>query len=422
MFLIDKGTDIIIWGCGCRGRWFAEHYKQIYNICYYVDKKVAQNEEIWIENKYIVYNPAHLQKEDLNRCTVIIAVDKWEDVFLQLKYYSCIKIFENCFPWEYIEYQYLNPKILRFVHIESEKEKIIRKLAGNKKICVPFGFCHLQAYKRLLANSDKFSDKYILVDLPAINNRENELYDMLQEKAIYSTCDFFLLGVVPESLTFGLNKSLKDNLKEWIRSDCRVISITSAAFKGYFPQHTEQRNTSHDENGIPMNQYFVWGDKNINKLFKRGLSDDEISKKILDVDYYEPERFKRFFEHEFRLMEKAEEKCDVKIADYLRTIYDKKVCYYSWTHPIPVILTEISRRIALELGIDDDFTQYKDEDYLDMKINEEIIYPSVLKALGLYDEENLQRRVKPGCGNRLSTEEYISKYIKYVLKNKQEVQ
>jgi len=271
-------------------------------------------------------------------------------------------------------------------------------------------------------NSNKFSKKYIFVNLPAINSRGDELYDLLQEEAIYSICDIILLGVVPGNLRSELSTSLMENIKKWCTKDCRVISITSAAFKGYFPQHTENRNYECDENEIPIARYFAWGDKNINKLYKLGLSTEKIIHKIVDTSFYGIDWCRRYFENEFKILEKAEEKCDVKIADYLRNIYDKTIAYYSWTHPIPIVLIEIARRIALVLEIEEDFAGYKDEKFLEMKTNEEIVYPSVLKALGLYDEEHLKRRIMPGhmlfMNKRLSTEEYISKYIEYVLNNR----
>lgn len=414
MFLIEDGTDIIIWGCGYRGKWFAEKYKDRYNICYYVDNKVHQNEIVYTGDGHAVYNPVFLQKEDMDRYTIIIAIDKWEEVLLHLNVDS-IKIFENCIPWEYVEYKSFNPEILHFLSSKEEKERTIGKFAKGKKICVPFGLCHLQAYKRLLMKNDEFSEKYIFIDFLPLDR----IGDMLQEEAIYSTGDIFLLGIIPKNPRFKLDMLVTENIKKWSRSDCRIISITSATFKGYFPQHTEHRNYGCDQNGIPIVKYFVWGDKNINKMFKMGLSTGEIIRKILDTDYYEAERCRKYCENELSILEKAEEKCDVKIADYLRTIYDKTLAYYSWTHPIPIILIEIARRIALLLGIEDDFMRFKDEDFLQMNLNEEIVYPSVLKALGLQDEEYLYRKVRPGrmlfMGKRLSTEEYISKYIEYVL-------
>lgn len=418
MFLIEDGTDIIIWGCGYRGKWFAENYKDKYNICYFVDNKVHQNEIDYMRDGHAVYNPVFLQKEDMDRYTIIIAIDKWEEVILHLNINS-LKIFENCIPWEYVEYKSFNPGILHFISSKEEKERTIRKFAKGRKICVPFGFCHLLAYKRLLMMSDEFSKKYIFMDFPHLNSRDDMLYDLLQEETVYSTCDIFLLGVMPANLKFKLNMSVTENIKKWSKSDCRIISITSAAFKGYFPQHTDHRNNGCDENGIPILQYFTWGDKNINKMFKMGLSTGEIIRKILDKDYYEAEQCRKYFENELSILEKAEEKCDVKIADYLRTIYDKTLAYYSWTHPIPIMLIEIARRIALLLEIEDDFMRFKDEDFLLLQLHEEIVYPSVLKALGLRDEKYLYRKVTPGdmlfMGKKLSTEEYISKYVEYVL-------
>lgn len=419
MFFIEDGIDIIIWGCGYRGKWFTEKYKDRYNICYYVDNKVRQDEIVYMRDGHAVYNPVFLQKEDLDRYMIIIAIDKWEEVILHLNI-SSIKIFENCIPWECVEYKSFNPRLLHYLSSKEEKERAIRKFARGRRICVPFGFCHLLAYKRLLMKSDEFSEKYFFIDFLPLHSEDDMLYEMLQEEAIYNTCDIFLLGIIrPQNLRFQLHMSVTENIKKWARSDCRVISITSATFKGYFPQHTDHRNNGCDKNGIPIVQYFTWGDKNINKMFKMGLSTDEIIRKILDTDYYEAERCRKYFENEFSILEKSEEKCDVKIADYLRTIYDKTIAYYSWTHPTPIILIEIARRIALLLGIEDDFMRFKDEDFLQMNRNEEIVYPSVLKALGLQDEKYLYRKVRPGrmlfMGKRLSTEEYISKYIEYVL-------
>lgn len=421
MLLLNEGSDIIIWGCGYRSNWFTKKYKDRYNICYYVDQKVSENEEEEVcigSKRCMVYNPNYLQNENLDKLSIIIAIDKWKEMIplLNDKY---IKIFDNCFPWEYIEYQSFDPLILKYISSKKGKEKIIRKMVAGRKICLPIGFCHLQAYKQLLIANEKFQKKFIFVDLPAINDEKNEAYGMFQEEWIYKICDILLLGVMPQNLRLGMYGTIKKNIEKWTRSDCRVISITSAAFRGYFPQHAEQRNQGCDENGIPIVRYFAWGDKNINKMYKRGMSPIEITEKILDTEYYDTDMCRSFFENEFEILEEAEEECDVKIADYLRSIYDKSVVYYSWTHPASIVLIEIARRIALILGIEDDFMRFKDEKFLEMKVNEEIVYPSVLSALGLLNQENLNRKVLPGqmffAGERLSIEEYIDKYIQYVL-------
>ena len=76
--------------------------------------------------------------------------------------------------------------------------------------------------------------------------------------------------------------------------------ITSASFKGYFPQHAA---------GIrETNQYFAWGDKNINKMIKQGFSGEDIVDHILNSDIYSPEFVISYFDRAFKDIGKRGEK------------------------------------------------------------------------------------------------------------------
>lgn len=414
--------EIVIWGCGQRGKEFIEKYGDSVEIKYCIDSKVDlinQNENYFLG--YHVFNPQIL---DDRHDKIVITVDKWKIIAEELISRG-YKMFEDFFPYTYFikdnKIPALDMGFLEFINSDLEKERIINNFADGRLICVTYGLCHMRIYKKILLDNEEFTNKYMLLDLPPINGFDDKNYTSLKEEIVWRSCDILLCGILSKSLTIQGDFPSVSELQRLVKNKCRIINISGAAFKGFFPQHAENRTLKEDANGISIKKYFAWGDKNINKLYLSGKNVEEIKEIILSNDFYDRDKCIRFFQNELALLQKIEINCDVKIADYIEKIAQKQITHYSFTHPVPEVMLELAKRLLLVFGIDANLEKYKSENFLKMDANEEIIYPSVLKALGLYNKQNIERQVKPGhilfSGKKLSSEEYIKKYIEYVCKS-----
>jgi hypothetical protein len=422
MLLLNEKSRVVIWGCGHRGKEFIEKYRYVYDIEYCVDSKVEVDSKENTFYGYNIFNPKQLLKNN-KELTIIITMDKWQEIAHDLV--NCgYKMLRDFYPFTYIDMDndiaILDMEFLEYIDSDSEKVQLIRKLANGRKVCTTYGLCHMTIYKRILSEIDEFRKKYILLDLPAINAFGIKNYEALKEKAVWNVSDVLICGIMDKSINIKGDFPSVSELNNMVRTDCRIIRISGGAFKGFFPQHTENNNTKTDENGVSFRRYVAWGDKNINRLYAHGKSLQEIKEKILSDNFYEKEQFLKFFENEIKILGKVESNCDVKIADFIKEISKSKITHYSFTHPIPEVMLELTRRLLVSLEIDVNLDYLINEDFLKLDCNEEIVYPSVLKALGLDNEYNMKRKVKPGHilfdDGKLSSEEYIEKYIEYVCK------
>lgn len=421
MYFLEKGESIVIWGCGQQGKKFIEQYRDFYNIEFCVDSSINPQEEKRFEG-YKVLHPSVLKGV---KKKVIITVYEWESVVGQAMEEYDYKLFENIFPYTYITRDNmivsLDMGFLSLIKSEEQRMQLISDFSRGRRVCVTYGLCHMRVYKTILAENNEFKQRYMLLDIPPINAREDKNYYLLKEDIVWKVSDVLICGVLNKAINVQGNFPGVAEVMGKLKKDCKVVRVSSAAFKGYFPQQAENRSDRKDKNGIAVKKYFAWGDKNINRLYKQGKSAEEIKQIILSDNFYDEERCIKFFENELALLEKEEADCNVKIADYIRKNAKQKITHFSFTHPIPEIMLELARRLLRELGIESNcLDKYINQNFLWLDSNEEIIYPSVLKALDLKQEIYINRKVKPGQmlfhGEKLSNEEYVEKYIEYVCK------
>ena len=193
-------------------------------------------------------------------------------------------------------------------------------------------------------------------------------------------------------------------VKNMIRKDCKCVMVSNAAFKGYFPQHTE---------GIKETfQYICWGDKNINRLIRKGMNCSEIEEILLDEKYYTEETVHRFFERSLKKMQISEASCDIKIADAIEkySVLGGNRLMFSMTHPTPKIMKILMKRICNCINIDSNYlVSVPDSEIFMLNIHEEFIYPSVAKVLGL-EVRDEKCFVGDALVEPITFHEYISLY------------
>ncbi len=366
----------------------------------------------------MTFAPDILQKEHPK---IIIAIDNWSKV-AQILVRIGYKIFKDFLPYTYVEssISLLDMRFLSFLASEREKEWWIHKFANGRKICATYGLCHMNIYKRILSTIKAFNSKYIILDLPFINNITAENYYVLREDCVWKVSDLIVCGIFDRNVRQTMTGTCPElsEIQRLVKDSCRIVRITGAAFKGYFPQHSENRSTKIMQDGKSVQEYFGWGDKNINRMYAEGKSIDEIKQLVLSDSYYDEEKSKKYFENELNILKRTESNCDVKIADYIEILAQEEVTHYSFTHPIPKVMLELTKRLLDIIGIEDNIDAFREEAFLKLDANEEIVYPSILKAYNLKNSVNSERMVKPGQvlfdGRKLTVEEYVEKYIQYV--------
>lgn len=308
---------------------------------------------------------------------------------------------------------FINDKFLYFCLDYSESERGIKPvlhkcglnfmLKGRKLICF-YGECHIDVYTDLLLKSKSFRKKYLILGGKEIAYLANKHSHFIKRKEAWDKIDVIIYNPgIPDREGAP---PLCDVL-DWMPKEALRIEVTNAAFKGYMPQHTDR---------IFLNRgYFIWGDKNLNRLLKEGEIDRNSVQELAKEDFYSEEYVNSYFDKSIKRMKLYEKHCNVKIADYIEVHGREEVLYYSVTHPEFNIMLEITKRIAQMLGINREEILSSNKNasgVLELHSHGEVVYPSVYKGLQI-KEDPYERRIQPGNYKISYTfEEYISEYIR----------
>ncbi|WP_130836628.1 WcbI family polysaccharide biosynthesis putative acetyltransferase [Lachnoclostridium sp. Marseille-P6806] len=275
-------------------------------------------------------------------------------------------------------------------------------LRRGRKLVYFYGECHINIYREALGHNAEFRKRYLMVGARDTEYLAAKHGDRLLRRESWSKADVLIYNFgVPERPDVPALSSVL----EWIPETCFQISVTNAVFKGYMPQHTER---------VFANEgYFVWGDKNLNHILSSEEDPEEELSHLAGEDFYDPDYVDRYFSKSLRHLKLYEKGCDIGIADYIEEHGKERILYYSVTHPEQEIMLEISRRLALKLGIAPAGNGGPDAaDIMELHSHGEVVYPSVCKALGLPGECK-KRAINPGNYNALYTfSEYMREYVR----------
>lgn len=400
MQYIPEGTGVVLWGIGTIGKQVLEGVFGNYKICFAVDSKVNADTVDKIED-ITVYSPQELDEKSLEDRLLVISIYRWQEVAAELEKKGK-HIFRDYIPYTYLQYSAIDISFFQFCKSDDEKKKILKDLSGGKKLCGLYGFCHMNFYKPLLLRSEQFTGKYCLIDLPTANDTSPNR-DLLNMPWIYSILDTLILGFVYPGEHLGTPDW--KTVKSWVSSNCDVILVPNAAFKGYFPQNTT---------GITQTKKQIcWGDKNLNKMILEGKTADEMIRTVSSPDFYSAEEVNRFYENALNKLELGESECDVQIGDYIRKYGRQKRLMYSSTHPRECVMKELTIRIFARMGFDTEIIEAMPEnDLISFKTHGEFIYPSVYRALGIKErEENEKACVGDDINDEITFPEYVDLYM-----------
>lgn len=399
MYGLKKKEKVIIWGCGKTGDDFVAAHQDELEVEFYIDSKVPEG-EMMEHHGCAVYNPSKVK--DIKNRKVILAIRNWRE---------CITLMEECNKEIFDDYlihimyneQMIDVSFYDLVKDKNRMREYICASKGRKKVVFAYGMCHMWVYRDMLNACNDFKKKYIFVDLPLVYETKLPHYGTLGDEYVWSAVDVVLMN--PEKSYSGVDLMSFDRIKQWVPDNTQVIQITNAACRGYFLQHKMAKGNTYR---------FCWGDKNIDKLCQEGKNIDEIKAIILNENFYSKEKVLRWAHHAIELLRLQEEECDVKIADFVEEHFNNKLLYYSCTHPTTQVMYELAKRIAKLLGIKDLEIPMEDDLYYQLDGHEEIVYPSVVKHLGL-PESVMCRKYNPGDyygrQKKISIEQYITEYV-----------
>ncbi len=377
MQYIPNGTSIILWGTGCIGKQIIEGVYGNYNIVFAVDSKIKEGERGGGKIGDIdVYPLSWLDNVSKNDQLVVIGFTAWKEAAAELQEKGW-HIFDDYLPYIYLKYSAIDIGFMRFCMDTDERSRHLKKLSHGKKLCALYGYCHMTYYTQCLISSNEFVDKYCILNLPHANSFLDDT-EYLNDKWIYSVLDILLLAPVYPETQYHTPDWKK--VKSYVKDECKVIVVTVAGFKGYFPQSTVGVLQTYEN--------ICWGDKNLNRMIKEKCSVEEMIRALNSEDFYNSDEADHNFETACEKLDVIEQKCDVKIGDYIRKYGRSERLMYSSTHPTDKVMKEIASRIFKIIGIDSSILEdIPQEKLISLKMHGEFIYPSVYRGLGMQFNE-----------------------------------
>lgn len=297
---------------------------------------------------------------------------------------------------------YYNDEFIYFCMADdgNSLRKILLSLKTRRRKIIGFyGECHIYIYGGALDSMKKVKKSYVLLGAKEIEYLARWHSSSINRKSSWDKLDVLIYnpGVPVREGAPSLEQVLK-----WVPKTCKKIEVTNAAFKGYMPQHTERvfKNAG----------YFIWGDKNLNKLIKEKNTIDNIQ---LD-NIYSSQYVNDYFDKAVKHLKMYERESTVKIADYIEKFGRERVLYYSVTHPETEIMLELTKRILTELGIEAESGGcIISNAQFDLHSHGEVVYPCVYRGLGI-SENPMTRTIQPGNYKEIqyTFREYVDEYIK----------
>lgn len=367
--------NIWIFGAGNSGTKFYEEYKDIYTIRGFVSNYEQETEC----RKLPVIRPEQLSEQD-NFYAVICAR---EEIALSRQ--------------------------MREMGYEGVREYAFEDMLP-KKLLIAVGTCQIERVAGLLRKNGKFCSYHISIYRDSIytpcseaDNRRLKEYGRFCDTVFYNTVnagtleqrsyESFLKGFYPEAQRFHM---------------------PFYYFQGQLQQATETENNY----TIAFHQRYFWlrGDGEINRMIENGWNAEEIISEISRADYWTKEEIREHFARELKKIEIWDRFSSFPVKDFIEQNYRKMVVFSDGTHFNIYLSLYLANEIAGRLGLEpielsDIADELEDESKKVMPV-----YPCVRKALGMDIEDSYRfYNQENGEWETLGFEEYIKKYIQYVM-------
>lgn len=386
---------IVLYGTGLEGEKFYSRISNPNGISYCIDKRNHR----YFHNKYVYSLDEKI--DELKECYTVIAATY--QTFLEIR----DTLIENG----------LN-EFLDFIHSE---------LYEKSKLAIVYGNCHMEKLCEYLRLNYYFSKRYFI-----------RYYYVGEGKAPsdmeLKSCDLFLTQDIREENDFKMPGA--ESLMKRLKPDAIKIVIPNLYgcnlffMQSYFPDD-EQIKRHLQKHAVDMNGYDpISGqrlrvsaesigkrDQYIDECYKNGRSVEEIKGSILNDDIWDEQSILNNFCTQMEKLKSREEKCDIRISDYIERNYHEKLLFYEPFHPSEEIIAEKGRRILsmLSIPIEEERVLSRTLDAMEMPV-----YGCVKRALDLHFDQRILRRQ---CSSTLlncseTLDDYIHNYIVWVWENR----
>ena len=160
-----------------------------------------------------------------------------------------------------------------------------------------------------------------------------------------------------------------------------------------------------------------WRDKNIENMFAAGAGIEDIVNMIENDDVYSKDMLIENFQNEICKLQRREEKCNIKISDYILENYTKQQIFYDPHHPTKEIIIEKGRRILRLLGIEINETHMTISRRTMIDGREMFLYGCVRRALKIQYKQQYIRNIRNNSlyNHAIDLKEYVETYISWNL-------
>lgn len=388
---------IILWGTDKNAEEFYQEHKEKLNISHCV----SENEKDWGEGAFLgELNVKKYCKEELQENDYIVVCNPiaFRNIELQLKAEG-LEMYEH--------------------FIESQ---IATAIYSGKKIALLYGNCVLRDIHKCLVQVTSFIEEYACV----FTQLERAQTIVVNRLLYYmkDICDLYVY--TPKVLDRDSAYSVSvDELPE----DCKVVSVSNLLLTAYWPEvnystqidnkwYLHSYNASRD--AIFYHTVYRYEDYNINRMLAEGKNATEIVESLSADNFYSEKEVQKNLDYSLKLVDMAEKRVDITMADFILANYQKIMLYQNRAHPNACIIWEYVRRLLRNIDLADaeaTCLERKSPKYVHHG-GDVPIYPSVARYLQLdFVEEATKYEVMTGNGVVLmSFREYIEHYVEYTKK------
>lgn len=300
------------------------------------------------------------------------------------------------------------------IALENENvtiDEYMSVLKTHKKMLAVYGNCQAAYVLQMLSKTDILQGDFVFLNFRGVHVMKGAGYDLSKLIKCFKYLDVFIYQYVKMDTQFG-EEFATDNIIKVLTPSCKKVCIPNIFFKGYYPHYV------HDKESVFFDEEknFYWEpiDGELNELFKKNYSVSECIKILESKNYFSKEDCEENVKKSLTELIKREEKCDVRISDYIEVYYTQKLLFYTPNHPTNIVQKELVCRVLRRLGYKNfkiDMKDIPENDHVEL-----FIYPSIRENLGLEFQKNKFRVYKYFDLQYDDLKSYIEKY-KLLLNN-----
>lgn len=305
-------------------------------------------------------------------------------------------------------------KILNKNHYYNYIWSMIMHQEDKRKIVVINANCHYGAYKEFLLSNSYFNEYYRIIDIPSVQDwTEEELEEGGIPKELLAACDLYIHKDIRAANKISYLLS-DEYIIPKLKSECICITVPNMVGFGRFLFPVAGEVTRQIElktvGGALWTPFCT--DLWIDELYEKYHCLAEIMQHIGDIEEKQKKKAKKIFIETMEKLKLREVQWDVKISDFIMENYQKEKLFFDDSHPTPVLMEEICRRLGRQIGLEDRFHKKYN---LILHNREMFVYPFVKDALSLQWEEQYIRqgvilwdKLSQTC---FDMQEYVRQYI-----------